>query len=244
MKLEENQIEAVKQILLTGNAKILMLVFPWDKTPEGMNYWADQCMGDAPLDRDKLIEMLHENGQYPGKPLSEINPQKGDKLKLLGYVNSLGEWVENPKEPVYEHKGEKLVSENYGFMSLDPVSRFHFEVVREDKPKTWGEMTPEEKGAILLAQHEGKTIQWIDPEYPSDSWSATYSLYDLHTHKDMAYRVKPEPEVETKSVTGVNMLGRPTFSDLKSKADTHKLTYDIVDGVVDCSSVKLEEIQN
>lgn len=41
-------------------------------------------------------------------------------------------------------------------------------------PKIWLDMTPEEKGALLLAHHEGKTIQvrpagrllWVDVQKP------------------------------------------------------------------------------
>lgn len=63
-----------------------------------------------------------------------------------------------------------------------------------DKPKLWSEMTDAEKGALLLAAHQGKAIQFHDrdgtwltgrPSWPS--WQ-----------DDFAYRVKPKaPKVET-----------------------------------------------
>lgn len=60
-----------------------------------------------------------------------------------------------------------------------------------DTPKLWRDMTPEEKGALLLADHEGRQIDmwfarrgaWVD--------SISFSAYD-----DIAYRVHPEPEPE------------------------------------------------
>jgi hypothetical protein len=56
-------------------------------------------------------------------------------------------------------------------------------------PKKWRDMTPEEKGSLLLAHHEGKEIQiWCVDEWATSrdpSWAG-----------HCAYRVKPpEPRV-------------------------------------------------
>ena len=60
----------------------------------------------------------------------------------------------------------------------------------QENPKTWGEMTPEEQGALLLAHHNGEVIElcevtigmirWMDAKCPY--WSPW-----------TAYRVKPKP---------------------------------------------------
>ncbi len=60
-----------------------------------------------------------------------------------------------------------------------------------DTPKLWRDMTPEEKGALLLAHHEGRGIEIATRDHKA--W------YDANPtwQENFAYRVKPEPKVET-----------------------------------------------
>lgn len=65
--------------------------------------------------------------------------------------------------------------------------------------KTWGEMTPEEKGALLLAHHEGRDIEF---RWRSDTWYET----DPEWHPSLFYRVKPEePKIEEKVFDEVHL---------------------------------------
>lgn len=103
-----------------------------------------------------------------------------------------------------------------------------------DAPKLWRDMTPEEKGALLLAHHEGKTIELFIGD---DGWSACSPYWA----DDVAYRVKPEPVVETISIYSV----RPCcglFGPDRDSDDTHRITFDVIDGVPDCASVKMEKL--
>lgn len=60
--------------------------------------------------------------------------------------------------------------------------------------KLWKDMTPEEKGALLLAYHEGKVIEhtlwsekgWFEVKKGADT--------ALGWHDELSYRVKPEPK--------------------------------------------------
>jgi len=61
--------------------------------------------------------------------------------------------------------------------------------------KTWGQMTDEEKGGLLLAHHEGKVIEWFD--IYTSTWEDKESTVFYHP---IIYRVKPEPKVETVEV--------------------------------------------
>lgn len=76
------------------------------------------------------------------------------------------------------------------------------EALQEAKPKTWGEMTDAEKGALLMAHHEGRVIQHRifphdDEIYPwQDSSEPMFN--DIH-----AYRIKPTPVRETATVQEV-----------------------------------------
>jgi hypothetical protein len=58
-----------------------------------------------------------------------------------------------------------------------------------ETPKLWRDMTPEEKGALFLAHHEGEVIEvWLG------EWYFTRRPY----WKDVdAYRIRPEPKRET-----------------------------------------------
>lgn len=103
-----------------------------------------------------------------------------------------------------------------------------------DKPKTWGEMTREEKGALLLAHHKEEVIDY----WEDGSWHLSYC--GPGWSGETAYRIKPEHKVET-----IVMYGRAQdgFGDgPRLNRDTHRLTFNVIDGEIDCDSVKLEEL--
>lgn len=94
------------------------------------------------------------------------------------------------------------------------------------EPKLWKDMTPEEKGALLLAHHEGKAIEAWAYE---DKWLVLVPEWDEHN----AYRIKPaEPVVQTVTLYGSKSYGHWVFG-IKDEGDTHKITLTIRDGVVD-----------
>jgi hypothetical protein len=94
-----------------------------------------------------------------------------------------------------------------------------------DTPKLWRDMTPEEKGALLLAHHEGKVIECHDD---TKWYTAKYPLWDT----DAAYRVRPEPKWKLEYVSIVNadgiVIGRGTVITENGKPD--------------CNSIKMEEL--
>jgi len=107
---------------------------------------------------------------------------------------------------------------------------------QEGEPKLWRDMTDEEKGALLLAHHEGKVIEFSfegEGEWstiPSPSWTASRS-----------YRVKPEPVRKVKSLywrKGTGGFCGP------APHDTHRITFETVDGEPDCSSIKMENLND
>ena len=95
-------------------------------------------------------------------------------------------------------------------------------------------MTPEEKGALLLAAHEGKVIEY---KGPSSDWTVGTPFW-AESH---AYRIKPEPKVEAVTVyMKLNCNGN--WIGTESKHCTHKayVTFNLIDGKPDCASVKME----
>ena len=103
------------------------------------------------------------------------------------------------------------------------------------QPKLWRDMTAEEKGALLLAAHEGKVIQYTRIDIPDD-WRKTKTFMDFY-----AYRIKPEPKVETVEFTGHIDAGI-FFRGLNSVKPHVKITFTTIDGKPDCASVKMETI--
>jgi len=102
----------------------------------------------------------------------------------------------------------------------------------DDEYLIWSDMTPEAQGALLLAEHNGATVQffsldeWIDIEYP--------------LFANGKYRVNPAaPVVVAHEIFGQNAI---FWGFIKCAGDTHKMTYNTIDGVIDCASVQMVEI--
>lgn len=94
-----------------------------------------------------------------------------------------------------------------------------------DTPKLWRDMTPEEKGALLLAHHEGKVIQYFSCGVWEDGPPRWFD--------NVAYRIKLEPKRET-----VVLYAAPINGSWNQKRIG---TVDLIDGKPDPASIKIEE---
>ena len=103
---------------------------------------------------------------------------------------------------------------------------------RATKPTLWRDMTPEEKGALLLAHHEGKVIEGLY----STGWEEAESPV---WWEDKAYRIRPEPVRET--VTLHYGLAEDA-TRYQSQWDTHRITFDLVEGKPDLTSIRMEQL--
>jgi len=107
--------------------------------------------------------------------------------------------------------------------------------VDTDTPTLWSDMTPEEKGALLLAHHDGKVIEianWYGPR----GWSwLTLSGVAFHVYN--RYRIKPEPKVET-----VTLYWNVSWdiASAYNEGATHRITFNRIDGKPDPASIKME----
>lgn len=112
------------------------------------------------------------------------------------------------------------------------LSTFRIISRASDKPKLWRDMTPEEKGALLLAAHEWKVIEnnsrgpWLETHSPI--WA-----------DGIAYRIRPEPKVEV--VTVHYQKDGATVMPV-ANGYTHRITFTTIDGKPDTSSIKMEAI--
>ena len=97
--------------------------------------------------------------------------------------------------------------------------------------KLWRDMTPEEKGALLLAVHEGSVIEWSYglPWVTRNSTATSIVSWS----DECAYRIKLGPKVET-----VALCWRHDVGTVKNKIGTINL----IDGKPDCASIKMEEL--
>lgn len=100
--------------------------------------------------------------------------------------------------------------------------------------KLWQDMTPEVKGALLLAHHQGKDIEFFD----GYEWIKTVPNW----LPQYAYRVKPEPIIENV----VMYLGKGfkgwTITEGRTNSDTHKITFKVVDDEPDPESFKVDNL--
>ncbi len=101
-------------------------------------------------------------------------------------------------------------------------------------PKLWRDMTDAEKGALLLAHHEGKVIEW---KCGDTCFGMKPSWVD-----DIAYRVRPEPKVEVVR-QGYKSNAKGQFVTTHSvDYATHVVTFNTIDGKPDTASIKMEVI--
>lgn len=108
------------------------------------------------------------------------------------------------------------------------LSGYDWTVIEDlDTPKIWGEMTDAEKGAMLLAHHEGKVIQCL--YHKCDGW---VDIGDPIWAFEGRYRIKPEPVVGEAVLHGGGDYGcgNACFSDEDIECDTHTLTLPTLDG--------------
>ena len=93
--------------------------------------------------------------------------------------------------------------------------------VHTAKTTLFGNMSDAEKGALLLAYHNGETIE---VQCADGSWKgAWHPVWDRRA----AYRVKQKPVVETIVFHGCHTSG---FNPAQRITDTHRLTFDVIDG--------------
>jgi hypothetical protein len=169
--------------------------------------------------------------------LKELNVKVGDVV-LLGNDRTFKQLTVvsfTNKNDVFPDHAE--LESGDGYNGLFHLNRGEFTIVsraseeQPTPPKQWQHLTPEEKGALLLAHHEGQTIElwngasWVPfDEYTRISW------YEKGT-----YRALPKPVVEAVTLYGNNSL---FFSPIQNKNDPYKIIFDIVDGKPDWDSLE------
>lgn len=108
-----------------------------------------------------------------------------------------------------------------------------------DEPRPWGELTDAEKVELVEAWRDGRPIQYSH----IDAGGMWLPLVSPGWHNDTPYRVKPpEPVVETVTLHGA--IGVYFTKGDPVHFDTHRITFTTKDGEPDCSSIKMEPIND
>lgn len=151
--------------------------------------------------------------------LAELNVKPGDVVEFQGGarpIYTVGVSIYGKLIDVDD--GKELCE----YMPFRIVSR------ASDKPKLWRDMTPEEKGAILLAMHEGKKVEVYSV---GKWWKKSYMTFD----DGNAYRIAPEPKVETVTTHG-------TWCNKGKMPKTqyvYEITFNLIDGKPDWNTAKV-----
>ena len=110
-----------------------------------------------------------------------------------------------------------------------------------DEPRPWKDLTDEEKGALLLAEYEGPNFCVEYKPNGDDGWGQKHKA-EAYVD-DWTYRIKPEPTRETVALYGEESYsGFWGFDSGSEDPSEYRITFDLVDGVPDCASIKMEEV--
>jgi hypothetical protein len=167
------------------------------------------------------------------KTFEDLGYKAGDTVRCTG---------SNPYFDKYK-TGDIFTLElnDYGNIGIDLCngSLGDWELVCDPSDLTWGDMTPEQQGALLLAHHQGKTIEML--LVYSKVWHTLTGKPEFQP--EYAYRIKPEPVVVHHEMHNRVHDGKlESFTKGKHFTSTYVLTYDTKDGVPVCSSVKLSKL--
>lgn len=115
-----------------------------------------------------------------------------------------------------------------GHAGLFGRERFRL-VSRANQPKPWSDLTAEEKGALLLARYEGKVVE--NGDGLGKWWTSEYKPFFIDAGY---YRIKPNPKTETVTLF---------YKRFDTGAHHEVGTIDLVDGVPDCGTLKMEALK-
>lgn len=151
--------------------------------------------------------------------LKELGVKPGD---VVEYVQGYNGWYP-------EFVGHKYTIDEYG----DPIHnecegksfcggclhKFRLISRAAETPKLWRDMTPEEKGALLLAHHEGNVIEWVSGGKVRRSDEGYTPCWD----DPYAYRIKPDRVKSDWSAWFVSKADGTTKLDLDTCADVERV---------------------
>lgn len=153
--------------------------------------------------------------------LKELNVKPGDVVECVT-APVYGRWTVGNKY----YMTDKGLLCDIAHPQNSSISTFRIISRAADTQKLWRDMTPEEKGALLLAMHDGEKVEVM-------SLGVWQTKSTTRFVDDSAYRVKPEPKVEIENVKIVNADGVTIGTG----------TVTTINGKPDCASIKMEPLK-
>ena len=165
--------------------------------------------------------------------LSELGVEAGDVVRVVGTWNGVlvphgAVWRIHRIQDDQVYGTRQDYEAWHTGTPLSVSMKFRIISRANNEHKLWRDMTPEEKGALLLAAHEGKVIE---NKGPYSDWIASEPCWA----DEYAYRIKTEPKVETVTLNG---------NDIRfcGFIKGHRITFNTINGKPDCASIKMEAI--
>lgn len=151
--------------------------------------------------------------------LKELGVKPGDVVEFMkGYVGMYPELVGH-KYTIDEY-GDPIHNECEG-KSFISCCDHKFRIISSatETTKLWRDMTPEEKGALLLAHRDGKVIEWVSGGKVRRSNEGYTPFWgDIY-----AYRVKPERAKSDWSAWFTSKADGKTKLDLDTCAEVERV---------------------
>ncbi len=158
---------------------------------EAIAHWGGSSYPDYDRGQAFLRAVIEAEGRAQGgKTLAELNPSEGDILEIVTCGRNCPTLVK--EKALFKITETGLAQPEDDFSPHGPFTS-SYDALFRPVYKTWGQLSDAEKGALLLAHQQGKTIErgpdWETVPFPG--W--------INNHP---YRVKPEPVVTQTTLVG------------------------------------------
>jgi len=173
--------------------------------------------------------------------LKELGVQVGDVVEYVSGSIYHDSWIGTVWNTAMD--GDVLVVETHGGHNIVSGCRWIYRIISRATPplRTWAELTPAEKGALLLAHHQGEVIEW-SYNLPWKTQNDTNTGIIVWSNL-CYYRIKPQPKIEAVTMFwAYEKGGKDGYAHPKNNSATHRITFQTIDGKPDCASVKMEEV--
>ena len=170
--------------------------------------------------------------------LQELNVQPGDVVEFVEGCPS-GSTCPGDKLVCSERHGIFFVKHNVNGIpcAFTKASHHTFRIIsrapRDETPKLWRDMTAEEKGALLLAAHEGEVLEQHQGSF---GWQERVDIPMWQGNN--AYRVKPDDVRETAKF---KWWVEDDISGFKTSA-TYQISIDLINGEPYPASIRMERL--
>lgn len=153
--------------------------------------------------------------------LKELGVKPGDVVELV--CGDFCDPTDKPEKLTVDDRGWASIGGLGGYNpSLDEKYNRKFRLISRaaETPKLWRDMTPEEKGALLLAHHEGKSF-----EFTRSSMGYKWIIVAGRPEwcDGNAYRIKPERTKSEWSAWFVSKADGTTKLDLSECAEVERV---------------------